>query len=70
VEAVVLGIAEIEACDPTTLEPLGGTIDTDALEALFVRARDVSNTRSVSFEYCGFLVTVHGDERITFEPLD
>lgn len=60
-EAIVLGVAGLEELDPTTMPPLYERIDPEALDALF---RDRS-PGTVTFEYAGYEVTVHGRERAT-----
>lgn len=64
-DAVVHGVAEILDRDPVTLPPLGSVVDTDSLNAVFRSADDSSV--SVSFEYSGVVVIVHGHGRISFE---
>jgi hypothetical protein len=47
------------------LESLYGTIDPDALDALFRDAGDESRTGAVEFAYCGYDVTVRSTGLVT-----
>lgn len=69
-ETIVFGIAQIRERDPADLEPLGQVVDTDALGSLFTPVEEPTPSISVTFEYGGFVVTVRGDETITFESVD
>lgn len=66
-DAVVQSVAEIVERDPVTLPPLGDVVDTDSLCGVFRSACDADSTVSVSFEYSGVVVIVHGHGRISFE---
>lgn len=69
-DAVVFGAAEILDEDPISLPPLGNVIDTDSLTRIFHSSSDSDDGVSVSFEFSGLAVTVHGNGRITFEERD
>jgi hypothetical protein len=61
VDSAVLGVVDLVSTatgePPTSLEPLATVVDPDALAALVADGRraDVE----VTFEYCGFVVTVN-----------
>ncbi|MDS0477867.1 HalOD1 output domain-containing protein [Natrinema sp. 1APR25-10V2] len=57
---VVMGVAERERTSPLEIEPLYETIDPDALDRLFPNDGSVR----ITFEYSGYLVTVHGNGHI------
>lgn len=66
-DAVVFALAEITDRDPVELSPLGDVVDTDALGAIFRPAAESDSHVSVTFEYQGYLVTVHDTGTISFE---
>lgn len=47
------------------LDPLYETLDPDALDALFATDDRAGTVESLTFEYCGFRVTVTGARRLT-----
>lgn len=59
--AVVSLISEIEDCEPWELEPLGDVVDPDALDDLFAFDRSWPENGHVSFEYCGYIVSISSD---------
>lgn len=61
--SVVETIAEIEGTDPRHLPPLSERLDPDALDAL---CRSLADGR-VTFEYCGYTVTVYDSGTIDVE---
>jgi len=61
---VAEAVAEAKGVDALELDPLYGTIDSDALDAA---VRSMGTEGSVRFEYEGFVVTVSGDGRIDVE---
>lgn len=62
---VVEAVADAEGIDPVALpSPLADAIDPDALDTLF---RDGSGR--VSFDYCGYRVTVDTDKAVDVTPL-
>ncbi|WP_049925688.1 HalOD1 output domain-containing protein [Halopiger goleimassiliensis] len=75
--AVIEAVADAEGVSPAELcppayDPLHEAIDPDALDALFEDRADGAprSTGSVSFPYCGYLVTVEEDGSVTLEPLE
>lgn len=66
-DSIVYGVAEILDEDPITLPPLGSAVDTDSLNRMFHSIDDPESGISASFEYSGFVVTVHSHGRVTFE---
>lgn len=69
-DAVIYGVAEIRDRDPIELPPLGNVVDTDSLTTIFHSAGDSDATVAVTFEYSGFVVTVHDNGQIRFEESD
>lgn len=61
---IMESIAELEGSDPTTLPPLFGTVDPDALDAL---CDGTTPSLTISFDYLGYGVTVDGDRNVTVE---
>lgn len=60
-EAVYRAVARVEGCSALELAPIGETIDSDSLDALFSPAnRD--NGHRLTFQYAGYDVVVTGDE--------
>lgn len=69
-EAVVSTVSSAAGTDPLDLPPVYSTVDPDALDRLF-EFRSVgpgSPGRSVTFEYAGYLVAVHGHGAVEVEP--
>lgn len=62
--AVVAALADVLDADPVDMEPLGATVDADALDAL-VRPRGRDDPLSVTFEAAGCAVTVDRAGSIT-----
>jgi hypothetical protein len=61
--AVVRTVSSALDVRPREIDRLGNTIDPDALNALFVDTERAPD--SVSFEYEGYVVTVHGSGEIS-----
>ena len=61
---VVYTVADVSDTDPVDLPPLYDVIDTDALNDLVAGSYD-SALRTISFQYCGYTVTVTGDGDIS-----
>jgi len=61
--AVVSTVASAEDVCPREIDRLGDTIDADALNTLFVDTERAPD--SVSFEYEGYVVTVHGSGEVS-----
>ncbi|WP_202614562.1 HalOD1 output domain-containing protein [Halostella litorea] len=64
-EAVVYAVAEAVNVDPLELDPLHGTVDPDALDALF---RNGDDSTLLSFSYGGCDVSVSGQGRVVAAP--
>ncbi|MDZ5811936.1 HalOD1 output domain-containing protein [Halorubrum sp. AD140] len=65
VAAIVRALAEVEGLDATTLPPLYDMIDADALNQLFERNRDESDTAVfLSFQYNTWNIFVRDDGQI------
>ncbi|MEF8799480.1 MAG: HalOD1 output domain-containing protein [Halolamina sp.] len=59
-DAILTAVAEREEIDVCNIQtPLFDSIDPDALEALFR-----NSPGQVTFEYCGYLVTVDSDRNV------
>ncbi|RCU48564.1 hypothetical protein DU504_01225 [Haloplanus salinus] len=58
--AVQTALGDVEGCAPVDLDPLADYVDPDALEALFGGPRAEMATRSLTFEYADYTVTVDG----------
>ncbi|WP_227380723.1 HalOD1 output domain-containing protein [Haladaptatus halobius] len=68
--SVLIREAIVARTETTDCEPLYDVIDPDALEALFASTqRDTDRTGSVTFQYCGYQVTVFSDRTIDIDPL-
>lgn len=67
--AVVEAIAAIEGVDPTEVDPLGRTIDMDALDAIVQPPVDDADVQ-VSFLVHGYQVTVSSDGRLDLRRTD
>lgn len=68
-DAIVFALAEIRDEDPIELMPLGDVVDPDALGTIFQPAVESDTRVSITFEYSGYVVTVHETGRITFEEI-
>ena len=69
---VVNRVRQHEDTEPEDLVPLYEVIDPDALNMLFSSRRDGSSrstTGAVTFQYCGFQVTVTSEHAVDLEPL-
>lgn len=65
---VAEAVATVVGADVTELEPLHYAINTDALERLFEpRANGLRTGGSVSFEYCGCIVSVTANGEISVQ---
>lgn len=67
---IVEAVADREDCSPTEIEPLYDAINPDALNALFFFDSAQSSSRingEISFEYCGYLINVTSDGRISID---
>lgn len=67
--AIVEAIARIDGIDPTEVEPLGRTVDVDALTRL-VRSGDSTCEIEVPLLAQGYHVVIHGSGVIELEPTD
>lgn len=65
-ESIVTAISEREGTPPTELNPLHEVVDVDALNSIFGARSDGTprEVGSVSFQYCGYHVTIFGDGQI------
>jgi len=63
--AVVRLLSVAMNCDPTAVDPLGETVDPDALDRLFPSMDDGSE---LEFTHCELSVRLHGDGRAAVEP--
>ena len=64
-------IATRDGADPSDCQPLYEVIDPDALETLFAPTQAGTDRHgTVTFEYCGYQVTVDSNRTVTVEPLD
>ncbi|WP_169302377.1 HalOD1 output domain-containing protein [Halorientalis salina] len=61
-EAVVRLVSTVDGTDPLDLPPLGRILDTDAIDAVFepVPGSTRMTTRTLTFTYHGYTVTVEG----------
>jgi hypothetical protein len=67
--AVVVALSEAMAVDPSELEPLHTTVDTDALDTL-ARVRDTTNGDvNITFSHEGRRITVHSYGVVVVAPL-
>lgn len=64
---VISAVAEVTDSDPVELPPLYRTIETDALNRLFLSNPSDSEIR-VSFQYEGCEVTIEGSGEVRVEP--
>jgi len=64
-EVVVYAVAEATGIDPLELDPLRGTVDPDALDALF---RNADDSTLISFSYAGCDVSVSSQGRVVAAP--
>lgn len=69
VESVVFAVSALTGTDPVEMEPLYEIVDVDALEDLFAPKADGTPREggTVSFTYCGCVVTVEGTDQVTVE---
>lgn len=65
---LVRRVAEAKGVEPTDLPPLGYSVDPEALEALV--SGEAPEGMAVSFEYCGFDVTVDTDGTVDVAERD
>ncbi|WP_123534728.1 HalOD1 output domain-containing protein [Halosimplex salinum] len=67
--AVLRAVAALTNCEPELLEPLGQTLDPDALDGLLDSADDSDGRCRVAFRYHGFLVEVVAGDSLRLTPL-
>lgn len=60
-EAVYTAVATVEDCSALDLEPLGETVDPDALNALFPSAKR-NGQRHLTLRYYGYELVIAADE--------
>jgi hypothetical protein len=65
--AVVTGVTEVLDVEPTSLEPLHNTVDTDALDALVDHRNGTANGVHVTFSLGGRCVCVDSSGVVTVE---
>lgn len=65
--AVAMAVACVEGEDPGDLEPLAGTVDPDALDAL-VEGWHPTGAGDVAFTFQGYRVTVRTGGVVTLAP--
>jgi hypothetical protein len=69
--SVVTTVAEVMDVEPTELQPLSASIDTDALNTLFRPSRHNPRERGqVKFEYEGCLVRIDADGEVVATPIE
>lgn len=66
-EGVYVAVADVENCPPLEPPPLAETVDPDALDTLLL---DSDGSNRISFDYCGYDVTVTPDEIRVHGPVD
>ncbi|ELZ08940.1 hypothetical protein C479_12469 [Halovivax asiaticus JCM 14624] len=69
---VVDAVADEREVEPTALDPLYEAVDPDSLDALFppVPQRSEGTSRSITFTFAGYQVTIEGTGRIDVTELD
>mgnify|MGYP007026974106 CR=1 FL=1 len=67
--AVVTALSEVMDADPTTLDPLQETIDTDALDAFAACGETGESAAQITWTQEGYTVTVHNHGEITIAPV-
>lgn len=69
--AIVRAVAAAEGVGPLDLQPLGQTIDTDALDRIVDSMPvDGAQPARLEFPYAGYTVGVSGDGGITIESFE
>lgn len=66
--AVVSAVAAALDTDPLDMDPLHGTVDTEALESLVTPQRSAEGDVHVTFEYCGYEVTASSHGSLKIKP--
>lgn len=66
--ALVEAVAALGEADPGTTEPIGRTVDLDALDTVVQSSSDESDVR-VQLPCQGYRATVYGDGRIELRPV-
>jgi len=66
--AVVATLAEVKDVDPVDLDPLNGTIDPDAMDALFSELNGMGDETHVSFTHADHAITVTSGGVVTISP--
>ena len=70
-QKVIAEVARQTDVAPTDLPPLHEVINPDALDTLFQSTPNAGRMEgTISFEYSGYEVTVHGDGYVDVTPLD
>jgi len=69
-EAVLEAVAERAGVDVLDLSvPLYDAVDPEALDAFYRTGGDAATPIRVSFEYCGYEVTVSGDGEVVLDAV-
>lgn len=66
---VIRNVAEVDDVDPVELPPLYEVVDADLLDGLVASTPDRADapSLSVTFEYCGYTVTIDGTREVSIE---
>jgi hypothetical protein len=67
--AIAESIAAIERADATAMDPLGDTVDMNALNELIQSSTNDSDIR-ITFSIQGYQIAVHSDGVIELQPTD
>jgi len=67
--SVLETVAAAERVDPIDLPPLSDAVDPEALNELFRPPTGDRAAVTVTFEYCGYEITVDGPAAVTVEPV-
>lgn len=67
--ALVEAVAEAKGVDPLTLDPLGNSVDMDALDTV-LQTRETDSPVKVSVKFAGYCATLSSYGSIVLRPLD
>lgn len=67
--AVVTALSDVVDTDPTELDPLHDTVDTDALDAVVGVRHPANGDVHVTFPFEGYAITVHSYGIVEVVPL-
>ncbi|WP_408957474.1 HalOD1 output domain-containing protein [Natrinema sp. 74] len=65
---VIRGIAELTGQKPAELEPLGNSVDPEALDSFVAHTKEGTTSCRLTFQYHGYTVVIVGNRWLQIAP--